>query len=79
MPNLDISDEAKSLAMHRLDDGLRSTVIAKRPARRFDPAGQRRVAHHSSFPKLLEQFFPRNHAVTMFGEVGNKREHLGLD
>ena len=74
-----VSDEAQSLAMHRLDDRLGSTVIAQRLARRFDPAGQCRVAHDPAFPQLLEQFVPGNHAIAVFREVGNQREHLGLN
>jgi hypothetical protein len=75
----DVSHEAKPLAVHRLDNCLCSTVIAQRPACRLDPAGKRRVAHNPAFPQLLEQFVPRNHAIAVFGEVRNKRKHLGLN
>ena len=63
----------------RADEALGLAVVAERPARSLDAAGQRGLADEPSTPHGVEQFILGDEAVVVAHQLGHHVEHLGLD
>jgi hypothetical protein len=58
---------------------LSVAIVADRPARVLDPAGERRLADEAITPDLVEQLLLGHHPVAMRHEKNEDVEYLGLD
>ena len=71
-------DKPIAAPMHRLDDLLLTTTIPNGLAHEHETLTQDRLAHILLRPELLEEFFLRDHTVTVLHEVDEHIESLRL-
>ena len=72
-------DELVSAPAHRPDESLRFAVVAERPPRRLDPAGQGRLADEFPAPYRVEKLFFGDAALVVAYQLGQYVEHLRFD
>src|SRR5262249_43489803 len=71
-------DEPIAAPTHRLDDPLLTATVPNGPAHEHETLTQDRLAHILLRPELLEEFFLRDHTVTVLHEVEEHIEDLRL-
>ena len=71
--------KAESLTMDSLDAPLALAVIAKRLARRLDPAGDGRLRDNAPVPHLLNDFILGYQTLIVFDQQSEQGKHLGFD
>ncbi len=72
-------DESVAAAANGSDVALRLSVVTQCPARRFDPARQRRLTDKPAAPHRIEELFFGDDALVVADQVDHHVEHLRLD
>jgi hypothetical protein len=74
-----VAHEAKAFASKGFDQALLRAAVADRPPGRIDPRGQRRFRNNAAAPDCSDQIVLAGNALTIFDQVGQEVEHLGLN
>ena len=75
---VNLTDKADAFARIGSDQALLSAGIANRLACGIDAARQCRVGHDPAVPDGGEEVILGENAITIFHEIGDQVEHLGL-
>src|SRR5262249_33913981 len=73
------SDEAVAAPVRGTDDARGAAVVADSLARRFDAAGERRLADEAIAPNVVEELFLRHDPIALLDQVAEHVEHLRFD